>query len=132
VPVDIGVYKAVVRITNTSNLDTRGGMGSGVVFSPAGLVITNNHVIEDPDFGTAFGEITVESLESVDAPAKNAVPAEVVIRNETYDLAVLRVPPEAGKHFIDLLRPSAIDASLMERRVRVLGYLRSHYLVWMK
>ncbi len=103
-------------------MGTSNAYGSGVVISPAGLVITNNHVIEDPDFGTAFGEITIESLKGVDSPATDAVPAEVVIRNETYDLAILRMPPNGAKQFINLLTPGAIDSSLMERRVRILGY----------
>ena len=101
-PLNLDTYKAVVRITYTSNLGNRGCMGSGVVISPAGLVITNNHVIEDPDFGTAFGEITIESLRSVVSPPTDAVAAEVVIRNETYDLAILRMPPNGG--FLATLR----------------------------
>jgi len=46
----------------------------------------------------------------------------VVIRNETFDLAILRMPPNGAKQFIDLLTPGGIDSSLMERRVRILGY----------
>jgi hypothetical protein len=121
-PLNLETYKAVVRITYTSNLGNRGCTGSGVVISPAGLVITNNHVIEDPDFGTALGEISIESLKTVDSPATDAIPAEVVIRNETFDLAILRMPPNGAKQFIDLLTPGGIDSSLMERRVRILGY----------
>jgi S1-C subfamily serine protease len=121
-PLNLETYKAVVRITYTSNLGNRSCTGSGVVISPAGLVITNNHVIEDPDFGTAFGEITIESLKSVDSPATDAAMAEVVIRNEQYDLAILRMRPDGVKRFIDLLTPGGIDSSLMERRVRILGY----------
>ncbi|HEV3039123.1 MAG TPA: serine protease [Candidatus Angelobacter sp.] len=86
-PVNLDVYKAVVRLTNTSGLVKHESLGSGVVFTPTGLVITNNHVIEDSDFGTAFGQITVEALRRVDHPAGEAVPAEVVIRHEDYDLA---------------------------------------------
>ncbi len=74
-PVDRDIYRAVVRLTNTSGLDNRNSLGSGVVISPTGLVITNNHVIEDSDFGTAFGQITVEALQRVDRAASDAVPA---------------------------------------------------------
>jgi S1-C subfamily serine protease len=88
-PTNLDLYRAVVRLTNTFGLDNRRSLGSGVVFSPTGLVITNNHVIEDDDFGTAFGKIVVESLQRVDRPASEGVPAEVVIRNENYDLAVV-------------------------------------------
>ena len=121
-PVDRDLYRAVVRLTNTSGLDNRNSLGSGVVISPTGLVITNNHVIEDSDFGTAFGQITLEVLQRVDRPASDAVPAEVVIRNEACDLAVVRVTGVPPAHFIDLLNTTPIDASFMERRIRVLGY----------
>ncbi len=93
----------VVRLTYSSGPDRGNSLGSGVVFSPTGLVITNNHVIEDSDFGTVFGQITTESLQRVDRPASDAVPAEVVIRNEVYDLAVVRITGAPPAHFIDLL-----------------------------
>jgi hypothetical protein len=123
VPIDPSLYKAVIRITYSSNLGDRGSsLGSGVIFSPGGLVITNNHVIEDPDFGTALGDIVVELLETVDLSATKAVPAEIVIRNEKYDLAILRIPSQVTDRFIDLLKPSAVNASILESRVRILGY----------
>jgi hypothetical protein len=87
-----------------------------------GLVITNNHVIEEANLGTAFGQITVESFHSVDHPASDALPAEVVIRNEDIDLAVLRIAGTAPLHFIDLVTAPPIGADLIERRIRVLGY----------
>jgi hypothetical protein len=121
-PLNRDVYKAVVRLTNTSKFAPGKSLGSGVVFGRTGLVITNNHVIEDIDFGTAFGEITVETLQSVDQPPAVAVPAEVVIRNEVYDLAVVKITGAPPQHFIDLPRTPRSDASLMERRIRVLGY----------
>jgi tetratricopeptide (TPR) repeat protein len=121
-PINADLYKTVVRLTNTSKLGNRVSLGSGVVFSSTGLIITNNHVIEDPDFGTAFGQIMVESLHSADQPVSNAVPAELVIRNETYDLAVIRITGPVPAHHIDIQKTSPIDASIMERRIRVLGY----------
>lgn len=121
-PFNVDLYRAVVRLTSTSGLDNRSSLGSGVVFAPTGLVITNNHVIEDSNFGTAFGQVTVESLQRVDRPASDAVPAEVVIRNEVYDLAVVRITGAPPAHFIDLLNKPPMDASLMERHIRVLGY----------
>ncbi len=121
-PVNLDLYRAVVRLTKTSGLDNRKSLGSGVLFGPTGLIITNNHVIEDPDFGTAFGQIAIESLQRVDRPASDAVPAEVVIRNEVYDLAVVRIVGAPPAHFIDLLNTPPVDAAMMERRIRVLGY----------
>ena len=116
------LYRAVVRLTNTYGLDQRQSIGSGILFTSTGLIVTNNHVIHDPSLGTAFGEITVESLEGVDRPAANAIPAEVIIRNEHLDLAVLKVTGPAPQFFIDLIQVPNIDASVMERRIRVLGY----------
>lgn len=121
-PANLDLYRAVVRLTNTSDLDNRQSLGSGVVFSPTGLVITNNHVIEDADFGTAYGQIVVESLQRADRPVSDAVPAEVVIRNEAYDLAVVRITGAPPAHFLDLLNTPRMDESLIERRIRVLGY----------
>lgn len=121
-PVNPEIYKAVVRLTNTSPQENQDSLGSGVVFTPNGLVITNNHVIEDSDFGTAFGHITAETLERVDRPSSHAVLAEVVIRNEQYDLAILKITGTPPSHFIDLMSAPSADASFMEKRIRVLGY----------
>lgn len=119
---NLDVYKAVVRLTFSSGVNNLQSLGSGVVFSPAGLVITNNHVIENADFGTAFGQISVESSKRVDQAASDPVPAELVIRNEVYDLAVIRLTGGPVPQFIDVLRSPTIDPSIMERRIRVLGY----------
>lgn len=121
-PADPNIYKAVVRLSKTSSQENQDSVGSGVIFTSSGLVITNNHVIEDSDFGTAFGQIGVESLKEVDRPASGTVSAELVIRNEEYDLAILRMTGSPPAHFIDLLNTQQTDVSLMERRVRVLGY----------
>jgi len=111
-----------VRLTNTFGQANRQSLGSGVVFSPSGLVITNNHVIEEGSLGTAFGEITVESLQRVDRPASDPIPCEVIIRNEDLDLAILRIKGAAPGYFVDLLGAPSIDESLIERRIRILGY----------
>src|SRR5580693_1641536 len=121
-PANLNLYKAVVRLTNTFGLGRRQSLGSGVVFSPSGLVITNNHVIEETSLGTAFGEITVESLARIDMPASDPVPAEVIIRNEDLDLAILRMRSTKPVRYVDLLSAPSIDESFVERRIRILGY----------
>src|SRR4051812_34460673 len=58
-------------------------LGSGFIIDPAGIVITNNHVIADAD------EITVILTDGT------RLKAEVVGRDQKTDLAVLRVKPPA-------------------------------------
>jgi serine protease Do len=55
------------------------GLGSGVIFTKDGLVLTNNHVIEGAD------QITVQTSDGTDYPA------EVVGTDEKSDVAVLRL-----------------------------------------
>jgi serine protease Do len=55
------------------------GLGSGVIYSKDGLVLTNNHVIEGAD------EITVQTVDGTDYDA------EVVGTDEKSDVAVLRL-----------------------------------------
>ncbi|HLZ64761.1 MAG TPA: Do family serine endopeptidase [Aliidongia sp.] len=57
-------------------------LGSGFVIDPAGLVVTNNHVIEGAD------EITVILQDNTN------LKAELVGRDEKTDLALLRVKPD--------------------------------------
>ncbi len=56
-------------------------LGSGFIIDPAGLVVTNNHVIAEAD------EITVILHDGT------AIKAELVGRDERADLAVLRIKP---------------------------------------
>jgi serine protease Do len=57
-------------------------LGSGFIIDPAGLVVTNNHVIADAD------SITVT------LPDDTNLPAEVVGRDVVTDLALLKVDPK--------------------------------------
>ncbi len=57
-------------------------LGSGFVIDPTGIIVTNNHVIDEAD------EITVTLADG------ESLPAEVVGRDPKTDVAVLRVKPK--------------------------------------
>lgn len=123
-PTQSGVYRSIVRITKHDARTGRPeGYGSGVVIGSKGLVLTNNHVIEDLDFGTAQGRFTVEipggSMAEGLAPA---VPAELIVRNEEKDLAILRTEGPDPRGFIDVLSAPLLDERVIECPIRVLGY----------
>lgn len=66
-------------VVQVSHANGRGGMGSGFVWDPAGLLLTNAHV--------------VRGARSVDVafPDGRRYPGAVVGRDDAYDLAVVRV-----------------------------------------
>lgn len=58
------------------------GEGSGVIIRPNGVILTNNHVIEDVD------EVTVEMFDG------RVIKAEIVGKDPATDLAVLKIPAD--------------------------------------
>lgn len=76
-------------------LDQDGGarrvssLGSGFVIDPSGLIVTNNHVIEDAD------EIIVNFTDGTKLPV-----VEIVGRDTKTDLALLRVKPNKPLPFV--------------------------------
>jgi serine protease Do len=75
---------------------TMTSMGSGFVIDPAGLIVTNNHVVEG-----------AESIE-VHLQDETVLKAEVVGRDPKTDLAVLRVKPAAPLASVALGDSSAL------------------------
>jgi len=73
------VGPAVVRV------EVERGGGSGVVFTPDGLILTNNHVVEK------------HAKVSVVLPGGRAMRADVVGRDADTDLAVIRAAVDAGE-----------------------------------
>ncbi len=57
-------------------------LGSGFIVDPSGLIVTNNHVIEDAD------EITVTLNDG------SSLPAKLIGRDDKTDLALLKVKPK--------------------------------------
>jgi S1-C subfamily serine protease len=90
------VLPSVVNVRTSSFGGGEGG-GSGVVFDRAGLILTNNHVVE----GTT--RVTVSFNDGRTDP----LPAEVVGTEPQRDLAVLRVDAD-GLQPVQLARSSAL------------------------
>lgn len=59
-------------------------LGSGFIIDPSGIIVTNNHVIEEAD------EISIVFNQDVKTEGKN-VPAKVIGRDTKTDLALLKV-----------------------------------------
>jgi len=93
--VSIIASKAAVRTPNTEDPwfrfffgdqvrnETQVGLGSGVIVSPNGYILTNNHVIASAV--TSGGSISVRFQDG------SSYEATVVGRDASYDLAVLRI-----------------------------------------
>jgi hypothetical protein len=116
------LYKAIVRITYSDGNREISSQGSGLLVSPDGLILTNNHVISDASLGTAFGEIRVDLLESPDQLPCGNWPARIVVRNESLDLALLKMDIDVPLSFVDILLAPPINPSVIEQHIRILGY----------
>jgi S1-C subfamily serine protease len=112
------LYKSIVRITYTWGNQGTSSQGSGLLISPDGLILTNNHVVSDASLGTAFGEIRVDVLESPDQLPLGNWPARIVIRNEGLDLALLKIDSELPLSFVDILQAPSIGPSVIEQHFR--------------
>ncbi|MEX1120026.1 MAG: trypsin-like peptidase domain-containing protein [Terrimicrobiaceae bacterium] len=69
------------RTPDGRRMDPGPDQGSGFVFRPDGLIMTNNHVVQNGE----GGKITVQLLDG------RKFPAELVGRDERSDIAVLRI-----------------------------------------
>jgi hypothetical protein len=118
----LSLYRSIVRITYSRGDRRSSSQGSGLFISPDGLILTNNHVVSDASLGTAFGEIRVDVLESPDQMPLGNWPARIVIRNEALDVALLKIDSELPLSFVDILRAPTLGPSVIEQRIRVLGY----------
>lgn len=72
------------------------GIGSGVIVSPQGHVVTNAHVITDPRTGELMEEVLVQMGE------QKEYPADVIGFDHTTDIAVLKIESEEELPFATL------------------------------
>tara|TARA_B000000441_G_scaffold92878_1_gene64205 strand:+ start:576 stop:1967 length:1392 start_codon:yes stop_codon:yes gene_type:complete len=72
------------------------GIGSGVIVSPQGHVVTNAHVITDPRTGELMEEVLVQM------GGQKEYPADVIGYDHTTDIAVLKIDAEDELPFATL------------------------------
>ena len=72
------------------------GIGSGVIVSPQGHVVTNAHVITDPRTGELMEEVIVQMSE------QKEYPAEIIGFDHTTDIAVLKIESDDELPFATL------------------------------
>lgn len=72
------------RFGTPSNRSVQNSLGSGVIVGEDGVVVTNNHVIQDAD------EVVVVLAD------RREYPAELILADERTDLAVLRIDTEGA------------------------------------
>ena len=89
------VLPSVVQIQEISG--SQGGEGSGVVLSPDGMILTNNHVIEGAAGGA--GQLTVTLKDGTSAPAS------IIGRDPSADIAVIKMADQTT------LTPLALGSS---------------------
>jgi serine protease Do len=80
-----GVEQGMVQITTTVEYQGVVGFGAGVIISPDGIVVTNNHVVAGADRITATSVGTGQKL-----------PAQLLGYDRTNDIAVLQLGGAAG------------------------------------
>ena len=118
------MYKSVVKIKYLDTITKDEFIGSGVIFSKDGLVLTNNHIIENEDFGTALGNLAICIIDKIDESPVCDYEGELIIRNDENDLAILKIKSYDKGIFVPILN-KYVDSnkeSFFELAIRIIGY----------
>ncbi|GAA3992565.1 trypsin-like peptidase domain-containing protein [Allokutzneria multivorans] len=97
-PAPAGTVEAVAQkvLPSVVQLQTQSGSGSGVVLSSDGMILTNNHVVEEAAAGG--GQIRIQFKDGRTAPAK------IIGVDPTSDLAVVKAEGVTGLTPVELGR----------------------------
>ncbi|SDN40386.1 trypsin-like peptidase domain-containing protein [Allokutzneria albata] len=97
-PAPAGTVEAVAQkvLPSVVQLQTQSGSGSGVVLSSDGMILTNNHVVEEAAAGG--GQIRIQFKDGRTAPAK------IIGVDPTSDLAVVKADGVSGLTPVELGR----------------------------
>jgi S1-C subfamily serine protease len=93
------VEPGLVTITTTQQYDSQGGAGTGMIISPSGLVLTNNHVIAGATKITATVPVTGRSY-----------PARVIGYDKTGDIALIQLQGAAGLRTVPIGNSATVRA----------------------
>jgi S1-C subfamily serine protease len=96
-PVVNKVEPGLVVVNTTMQYNGEAGAGTGMVINPAGLVLTNNHVIGDATKITATVAATGKTY-----------PATVIGYDKTADIALIQLQGAAGLHTVPIGNSGAV------------------------
>ena len=107
-----GIYRSGVDVTATLGYQQAISAGTGMVLTPSGLAITNNHVIEG-----------ATSITVTDVGNRRTYQATVAGYDQSQDIAVLRLAAAAGLKTVSMGNSSAVHiGAIALLGVSVLSY----------